>query len=202
MVAVVLLAISTVAIASIGAGTPEPHVALTVRVYDAAGIPAEELVSARHAAEAILADTGMDVTFRHCGRPVIAEYGDDACAESLKPAEVVVRVIDAPAFNLALRPETYGLAYVVKETNRGWLATAFSDRVNEAAARVGADPGTLLGRVMAHEIGHLLLGTSYHGDAGVMRAYWPDAVLNHVGEQWRFSRLEAARMQQAAAIPF
>ena len=175
---------------------------LTIRLYNASGIPAPELVSARRVAETILQDTGLNVAFRHCGRPVIPGYRADPCGQSLSPSEVVVRVIGAPAFRPTLHPETYGLAYVVKETNRGWLATVFSDRVGEAASRVAADPGTLLGLVMAHEIGHLLLGTSYHGDAGVMRAYWPDAVLNHGGEQWRFSRLEAARMQQAAAIRF
>jgi hypothetical protein len=61
------------------------------------------------------------------------------------------------------------------------------------------EPGTLLGRVMAHEVGHLLLGTGYHGEAGVMRAEWPDAQLNRDGDHWRFSMLEAASMQRVLA---
>ena len=47
---------------------------------------------------------------------------------------------------------------MVEETNRGWLATVFSDRIDQAAARLGVGADTLLGLVMAHEIGHLLLG--------------------------------------------
>ena len=35
-----------------------------------------------------------------------------------------------------------------------------------------------------------------------MRAHWPDALFNRPPEQWRFSGLEAIRMQQAAAIRF
>jgi hypothetical protein len=161
---------------------------LIVRLYNTAGIPAPELVSARDTAAAILADTGLNVVFRHCG----------TCDESLQPGEVVVRIINAPAFNLALHPEAYGVTYVVRETNRGWLATVFSDRTTAAAERVGVDAGVVLGRVMAHEVGHLLLGTGYHGDAGVMRADWPDARLTHGEEEWRFSMIEAATIHDRA----
>jgi hypothetical protein len=91
------------------------------------------------------------------------------------------------------------VAYVLNETDRGWLATAFSDRVADAATRVGVDAGTLLGLVIAHELGHLLLGSGYHGGTGVMRADWPK---DRHGEPWRFSTGEAARMRQAASIGF
>src|SRR5882672_7463931 len=168
----------------------EPPVTLTVRLYNTSGIPADELAAARSAADAILRDTGLEVRFRACARTT------DPCAETLKPSEVVVRIIDAPQFNATLHPEAYGVTYIVKETNRGWLATVFSDRIDAAAARVGVDAGTLLGRVMAHEVGHLLLGTDYHSTGGVMRAEWPDDVLNRGRDDWRFSMLEAERMQR------
>lgn len=173
----------------------EASVTLTVRLYNASGIPAAELVAARRAAESILRDTGLTVIFRHCGRQVSRSVAVDPCVDRLAPSEVVVRVINAPALNTGIRPDAYGLAYVVQETGRGWLATVFSDRIHHAAVRVGVEPGMLLGRVMAHEVGHLLLGSSYHAHAGLMRADWPDALLNRAGEEWRFSTTEAARMQ-------
>ena len=101
----------------------------------------------------------------------------------------------APALSASLRSDAYGVAYIVRETNRGWLATVFSDRIAEAAVRVDVDAGTLLGRVVAHEVGHLLLGVDYHSDAGLMMAEWPDAALTRAGGAWRFSTLEAARMR-------
>jgi hypothetical protein len=179
---------------TIRAGAEAP-VALTVRLYNTSGIPAPELVAARGAADAILGDVGLDVVFRHCGRPVSPDDPIDRCNEPLKPSEVVVRVINAPAFNATLHPDAYGVTYVVRETNRGWLATVFSDRIGQAAERVGVEPGTLLGLVMAHEIGHLLLGTGYHGEAGLMRAEWPDALLARAAD-WKFSVVEAARMHR------
>ena len=177
----------------------EPSVALTVRLYNSSGIPASELMAGRRAAESILRDTGLAVIFRHCGRP--GSPGDDVetCDDRLEPSEVVVRVIDAPAFGTTLNPDAYGVAYVLQATGRGWLATVFSNRVEQAATRVGLEPGTLLGRVMAHEIGHLLLGNGYHGDAGLMRAEWPDSLLGRAGEDWHFSSVEAVRMQRLVA---
>jgi len=173
-----------------------PQVALTIRLYNTSGIPSAELLAARRAADSILRDTGLNVIFRHCGRPVSPGDAVDACDEPLKPSELVVRIIDAPAFSTTLHPDAYGLAYVVPETNRGWLATVFADRIARAASRVGVEPGTLLGLVAAHEVGHLLLGTSYHGEGGVMRADWPDALLARGHEDWRFSIPEATRIHR------
>ena len=99
---------------------------------------------------------------------------------------------------LQLHPEAFGVVYVVEETNRGWLATVFSDRIGRAAPRLGVGADTLLGLVIAHEVGHLLLGVGYHGETGVMRAQWPAQLLGGARGQWRFSRREAAAMRQAA----
>ena len=178
-----------------GAAAESPAT-LTVRLYNTSGIPSDQLAAARDAAEGILRDTGITVTFRLCGARA---GGTDSCDESLKRSEVVVRIIGAPPFNATLHPDAYGVTYIVKETNHGWLATVFSDRIRAASERVGVDPGVVLGRVMAHEIGHLLLGIDYHGTNGVMRADWPDDMLNHRTDDWRFSMLEAEQMRRVVA---
>ena len=170
--------------------------ALTIRFYNTSGIPSENLRAARLATESILRDTGLEVVVRHCGRRVAPGESVDACDEPLKPSELVVRIIDAPAFNATLHPDAYGLAYVVPDTNRGWLATVFSDRIGGAATRLGVDTGTLLGLVAAHEVGHLLLGTAYHAERGLMRADWSDALLARESQAWRFSMGEAARIHR------
>lgn len=196
VIAIHLLAVAclttTTASSSANAGT------ITVRVYNSAHVPAPTLVAARRTAEAMFRDTGLTVIFRPCGRQSSLADPIDPCGEPLQASEFVVRVIDAPAFNPMLHPEAFGVAYVVKETNRGWLATVFSDRIGGAAGRVGVQADTLLGLVIAHEIGHLLLGVGYHGETGVMRGEWPDQLLSGARGQWHFSQLEAAAMRQAA----
>jgi hypothetical protein len=176
----------------------EPAGTITVRVYNSAQVPAPVLVAARRTAEAMFRDTGLTVIFRPCGRQSSLADPIAACDQPLQPSEFVVRVIDAPVFNPALHPEAFGVAYVVEETNRGWLATVFSDRIGRAAPRLGVGADTLLGLVIAHEVGHLLLGVGYHGETGVMRAEWPAQLLGGARGQWRFSRREAAAMRQAA----
>jgi hypothetical protein len=188
--AVVLMAITTVH------ADRRPQATLIVRLYNTAGIPATHLLAARRSAAGILEDAGVDVAFRHCGTPVPGERVD-SCDESLQAAEVVVRIINAPAVSRSISRDSYGVTYVVEQTNRGWLATVFADRTTDAAVRANVEPGTVLGRVMAHEVGHLLLGVGYHGDAGLMRATWPDARLGRGGDEWKFSLSEAARIHHA-----
>jgi hypothetical protein len=65
------------------------------------------------------------------------------------------------------------------------------------ARSAGLDAGTLLGRVMAHEIGHLLLGTANHRPTGLMRAEWSTALLQRrIANDWRFSTLDAASARE------
>ena len=187
----VLGLVAMIVAVSVDAASPAT---LTVRLYNSSGVATPELLAARRSAEIILRGTGLNVIVRQCGRHSPAD-GTAPCDEPLTPSEVVVRVINAPAFNLTLHPDAYGVTYVVRETNRGWLATVFSDRIGQAAERVGVESGTLLGLVISHEVGHLLLGSGYHGDAGLMRAEWPDALLTRAAD-WKFSMVEAARIHR------
>jgi hypothetical protein len=56
----------------------------------------------------------------------------------------------------------------------GWASPSegyafiYSSRVDDQAPQVGIDAGVLLGRVIAHEVGHLLLGRRDHAGAGIM----------------------------------
>jgi len=60
------------------------------------------------------------------------------------------------------------------------------------------DEGELLGRAMAHEVGHLLLGTREHAAAGLMRGKWTSRELKtNRGADWQLSRGEAASLRQA-----
>ena len=174
------------------AGGGVSDVTLTVRLYNSAHVPVPALLSAREAAGAILADSGLRVVIQQCGTGIDV----DSCNNPLKTNDVVVRVIDAPAAKTNLHPDAFGFTYVAADTDRGWLATVFADRIGYAAARSGVASGTLLGRVMAHEIGHLLLGSGYHGATGLMRAQWRDESLAREG-LWSFSIAEAAQMQAA-----
>jgi hypothetical protein len=183
----------TVALASVGA---QSSTTLTVRLYNLAGLSSDDIARAQLAAEPILRSAGLDVTMRRCGGLATAGTPLDDCSDRITPTDVIVRIIDAPKYHLTLGPQVFGVAYVVKGSRGGRLATLYSDRIVSAAARVDVEKGTLLGRVLAHEVGHLLLGTNHHGDTGLMRADWTDTLLNNTGEKdWHFSLVEAVAMQ-------
>ena len=59
---------------------------------------------------------------------------------------------------------------LVPSQGRGHFISLFFDCVRRAADRLSLLEDVVLGAVLAHEIGHLLLGTNSHGTIGLMQA--------------------------------
>jgi hypothetical protein len=79
----------------------------------------------------------------------------------------------------------------------GSLGTVYEDRVGDLAAQAGVDDGELLGRAMAHEIGHMLIGTSSHARFGLMRAVWASGELRRdMPLDWMFSSKEGSELRR------
>jgi hypothetical protein len=156
---------------------------IVVRLYDAQGIPAGTLATARATVDRILHDAGITVTWTQ--PPYDIGVDDD----------LIVRIVKAPAIGDA---DSLGFSYIDVEERRGTLATIFADRIATVGRAAGLDQGELLGRAMAHEIGHLLLGTREHAAAGLMRGKWTSRELTtNRPTDWQFSRKEGARARQA-----
>ena len=159
---------------------------LVVRVYDNTGVSPGDRATALSAAHAILEAAGIAVSWR-----------DGGDAESARPGEVIVRIVAAPPDML---PGPLGFSLIDVAQRSGTLATVFADRVAHLAALASADTGRLLGRAMAHEIGHLLLGTTRHADRGLMRGVWTTVELHR--EQpwdWTLSREDVVHMRRGLA---
>lgn len=92
-----------------------------------------------------------------------------SCQQPPRPDELIVRLLAALAADAS---EALGYSMIDVELRRGWLATIFVNRVDRLAAAARTDGGQLLGRAIAHELAHLLLGTSRHSARGLMRAHW------------------------------
>ena len=72
-------------------------------------------------------------------------------------------------------------------TGRAWI---FVDRIREVADQRALPVSDILGQVITHELGHLLLGADAH-DLGVMRAH----VLLTGAADFRFTRAHVQRMR-------
>jgi hypothetical protein len=53
----------------------------------------------------------------------------------------------------------------------------------------------VLGRVIAHEVGHLLLGHNAHSSEGIMRANWNKADFASINNQALFSPEQSERVR-------
>jgi hypothetical protein len=184
------LAIGWVVVAALLTTSSESPAAerLVVRTYDNFGVTAEDMTRARAVAAVILQDAGLQAVWRDCSA---------GCADALGPGEVLLRIVEAPDATVA---QSLGCALIDLRLGSGTLATVYADRINELASRTGVKRGTLLGRAVAHEIGHLLLGTSGHSPAGLMRALWSDRELQRdVAADWIFSLDDVARIGRGLA---
>jgi hypothetical protein len=161
-------------------------VPLVVRTYDAVGLSSRALDRARASAGDTLAAAGISPIWRPCHALI--------CVPRPKPHEIDIRFVNATALT---PPGVLGSAAVDVGQHEGTLATVYADRVAALAVLSGADEGELLGRAVAHEIGHLVLGTADHARYGVMRATWTTAEVRRCLplDCWRFSAAQGEEMR-------
>jgi hypothetical protein len=109
--------------------------------------------------------------------------------------ELMVRLADATPQN---EPASLGFSYVDTGLKAGTLATVFPDRVHALADAARVDEGELLGRAMAHEVGHLIIGTRDHASAGLMRGTWASTELvKNRPVDWEFLPRDGVEFRQA-----
>jgi hypothetical protein len=84
--------------------------------------------------------------------------------------EESVRVQLSPTAVPGVSPAALACAYPFD--NRSDTILLFRNRVDEMLSGRGSAAGIILGHILAHEIGHVLLGTDTHATAGLMKPGW------------------------------
>lgn len=174
-----------------------PDVRLTIRTYDAAAVPESDQRAALAVATDILKAAGLDVEWRACATALVGEPAD-LCNTPMGRNELAVRFVRLPPRPGETGHVPLGYSLVDPATRAGALATIFVDRVAALASSCAVDVRPLLGRAVAHEIGHLLLGTRDHTPHGLMRAVWSrDALRNDRAAAWHFTQRDASALREA-----
>ena len=125
--------------------------------------------------------------------------------ECVKPpregSDFVLRLVPSPAAeNDSARIVAMGTSLINHDSHAGVLMTVDPELVLKIARGSGVDFATLLGRAIAHEIGHLLLGHSQHSRDGLMRAIWSQDEIRGIRTAgWQFSAAEGVQMRQGLA---
>jgi len=139
--------------------------AVTILVYNYVQAPAKRLIEAERQATAILGRAGVHPFWLDCPLPLpedgrVCRRGFTAVTFRLAVLSAVKRspLVD-PLFGVALPPDFAGVYYDSLPPLPAGDQSQF-------------DADLVLGCVMTHEIGHLLLGKREHSIAGIMRQRW------------------------------
>ena len=156
---------------------PEPEMPISVHNY--ADVPDGLLSAAEGQAKEIFHRAGLETAWLNCAPKLEAVqpkscYLSDSSHLTLK---INAHVVQA---KLKDRLEVLGYAYP-DDKGIGWFAYVFYDRIKQLAEREKLGHA-LLAEVMAHEVGHLLLGSNSHSIAGIMCAHWNSEQLKNIAE--------------------
>jgi len=175
---------------------------VTVRLYDNTGATDGERRPSLEIAASIVSAASVKVRWKNCTgptRPAMSTHtrGQSACEMPLAPGELVVRIVRSGVLQDGKRRELpLGDATMNSLTGKGVLATIYIDRVNWMAEQAGVDAGALLGRAIAHELGHLLMATGAHGSKGLMRPVWSQSEIRRRQiDDWIFRPREIAAIK-------
>ena len=95
--------------------------------------------------------------------------------------------------------DVMGKAFV-EDHGGGTMADAYFQAIQAKSEQHNGDSDLLLGFVMAHELGHLLLGPG-HTREGVMQAAWGQKQMDALRQRWlRFTEEGAARVRRALEL--
>ena len=172
-----------------------------MKVVDNIGVSRTALQRAATVAQRVFRGAGVETVWIVCAAVDEAAADteqDTACYQD--PSDLYVHVVRSagnPVFPARSHTES-GVALYGENGVPGKYSYVFYDRV-ESEAEIGAcSMASLLGLVMAHEVGHLLLGKG-HGTQGVMTAQWNRGTEEKIARgMLTFSVEETRRLQTAA----
>jgi hypothetical protein len=191
-----------------GAASERLH--LTVGVYIYAPIPQYELATAERVASKIFQNVGVELSWVNCPMTGLAAHLNLACTAPYAPTDIHLNIAQDLPQGSGVGKFAMGLAVTPPPPNHGEIASISYARARKLLTDTHElTLGQLLGHGIAHEIGHLTLGTNSHSASGLMCAHWNVNELKLAAyAELRFSEEQAAtiradvrtrRLQQEAA---
>ena len=146
---------------------PAPTYTLTVALFNEAHVPPTVLAGAQETTSYIFTKSGIDIRWMLCGREDESLEERSACSQPEFPDHLDMHIVNSCPH---LPGSVFGISYLSPE-GIGTQADVFYVKV-VGFRQSPAELSTLLGYAMAHEVGHLLLGSNSHSPTGLMRADW------------------------------
>ena len=149
----------------LGASDSQPTI--TVQVYNYSRASLALVADAEREAGRILGTAGLKTVWLECPVAPVSGSAQGSCQKAPEAVDLRLRVLGSPArhkfqdtvFGFALHPV---------------LASVYFDYASRRAHNDDAEfeAPLILGCAIAHELGHLLLGTDSHSQTGIMQSRW------------------------------
>ena len=154
---------------------PEVHIA----VYDEASVPTELLAAAEEQVHRIFHQAGVETLWRNCSVKVGRDLRTGC--HVVGSTYLILKILpDAESVQVRDRVDVLGIS-PLDERGVGFYGYVFYDRIQQLAEKRRLAP-TLLGHVLAHEIGHLLMRSTSHSISGIMSGRWTGDELRRISE--------------------
>jgi hypothetical protein len=186
---------------------PSSKLAITVFVYNYARISPTLLAGAQEVATDIFKRGGLETAWICCPAPPAELERYPVCHQEPHTTDFRLRLLTAATaegLRAADNGNALGFADLCPDKARGCMATVFYPRVEELASEVGDPITRILGQVIVHELGHLLLGPA-HSSTGIMQGVWSHTALTSMGwnlllfttsQSWELRAYVADRIEQ------
>jgi hypothetical protein len=177
-----------------------PKRELSIRVYNYTTSEPNLLLRAHRQATEVLQKAGIHPRWEQCRTSDAESNKDSSCTQPVGPHLIQLRIHSREMAKRATK-RSVEFGYAVPLTDSfGVIAGVYLDRTAELANSLGLDVHVVLGHTMAHEIGHLLLGSNSHARTGIMKPTWGDREI-HLAKTGvlRFTEAQAERMQAQVA---
>jgi len=168
---------------------------ITLRIDDFANLDPTVLTGARKVTTEIFAEAGVEAVWLDC--PV---YHTD-CGKGTDKPQFILRILAPSMAKDIVGAEALGFAIPCDKKEEACLFYIFYYRINALAAVHTLSPERILGHVMAHEIGHTLLGPKAHDLFGIMQStlnlYDTERILVFTSDQSKHLRTELLARNRA-----
>ena len=160
---------------------PKIPLTITVHVYNYANLDRGTLRRATREAARIYHQVGVNTEWVDC--PRTSEEADKypACIQPTSPTRLTLRVISRQmAEHFRFSKETFGRSWLPEAGGFGYVAAVSAHHADTLARKIRFTEGAILGHLIAHELGHLLLGANSHARTGIMHVPWRSKELKFV----------------------
>jgi hypothetical protein len=172
---------------------------ILVLLYVYAPVSPGTLAKAKSAASYILERAGVRLSWAECRLRQQDPPKDAACDLPVTPLDLHLRIVDSAMAKLTARTR-HSLGYARLAPGFDSLAAVYWPRALELEKSNLADRSAILGCMMAHEIGHLLLDDGGHPEHGIMRGFWGDDDLRAIAKGRMLFTAEQGRRMRSMVI--